>query len=135
MNWQERAPIYMCFIDAMEPYAFVCRTHGWTAFASFAVPSSTIGVVCQFHDRMRSCVRLNDTKGSDMLGCVLAPLLFNMCFGAVMRVEKKRANAKVDTMDSMVTLLRTKEKGHTDKGEERAGQVDWAAKQENASTL
>ena len=50
-------------------------------------------------------------------GCVLAPLLFYIFFTAVLRVAKKRFTADTVIMDSMVQLLRNKEKGEERKGE------------------
>ena len=76
-------------------------------------------VICQFHAGVRACVRLDDDECSDMFdveqgfrqGGVLAPLLFNMFFTAVLRVAEKRFTADAIIMDSTVQLQRTEEKG------------------------
>ena len=69
-----------------------------------------LAVIRQFHDGMRACARLDDDECSDMFdveqglrqGCVLAPLLFDIFFAAVLRVAEKRLTADAVIMDSMV---------------------------------
>ena len=55
-------------------------------------------------------------------GCVLAPLLFNMFFTAVLRVAKRRFLADAPITDNMLQLQR-KQKGEK-KGTSRSGKVD-----------
>ena len=89
-----------------------------------------LAVIRQFHDGMQSCVRLDDGECSDRFdvgqglrqGYVLAPLLFNMFFTAVLRVAEKRFLADAAIMDNMVQLQR-KEKGEK-KDTSRKGKVD-----------
>ena len=66
-------------------------------------------------------------------GCVLAPLLFNIFFTAVLRVAEKRFTADA-IMDSMVQLPRMKEEGGGKEGKTRTGRVD-GQKKEAAQTL
>ena len=68
-------------------------------------------------------------------GCVLAPLLFNMFFTAVLRVGEKSFTADAVIMDSMVQLPREKEKVGKKKGRARAGRVDGQRKEEEAKAL
>ena len=79
-------PLFMCFIDLTKAYDSVHHTLLWTVLARFDIPPRTLAVIRQFHDGMRTCARL-DGEFSDMFdveqglrqGCVLAPLLFNIC--------------------------------------------------------
>ena len=71
-----------------------------------------ISVIRQFHDGMRACVRLDDRVCSGWfaveqglrLGCVLAPLLFNIFFAAAINVASTRFEADKYTMDVLVHL-------------------------------
>ena len=82
-------------------------------------------VIRQFHDGVRACVRLDDDECSDMFdvkqglrkGCVLAPLLFNMFFTAVLRVAGIRFAADKAITDSLVQLQRKQEKEKRKRGE------------------
>ena len=56
-------------------------------------------------------------------GCVLAPLLFNMFFTAVLRVAEKRFLADAVITDNMVQLQQKKEEGEK-MGTSRTGNVD-----------
>ena len=85
-----------------------------------------LAVIRQFHDGMQACVRLDDGECSDKFdvgqGCVLAPLLFNMFFTAVLRVAEKRFLAVAAITDNILQLQR-KEEGEN-KGTSRTGNVD-----------
>ena len=88
---KKRIPLYVCFIDLTKAYDAVDRTLLWTVLARFGVPQNMISAIRQFHDGMRVCVRLDDRVCSGWFaveqvlrqGCVLAPLLFNIFFAAV----------------------------------------------------
>ena len=90
-----------------------------------------LAVFRQLHDGMQACVRLDDGECLDTLdvgqglhqGRVLAPLLFNMLFTAVLRVAEKRFLADAAITDNMVQLQRNKEKGEK-KGTSRTGKAD-----------
>ena len=91
---KKRTPLYARFIDLTKAYDSVDRTLLWTVLARFGVPHNMISVICQIHDGMRACVWLHDRVCSEWFaaeqglrqGCVLAPLLFNIFFAAVIDV-------------------------------------------------
>ena len=123
-------PLYLRFIDLTKAYDSVDQTLPWDFLARFGVPPRTLAVIRPFHDGMQACRRLDDGKCLDKFdvgqglrqGCVLAPLLFDMFFTAVLRVAQKRFLADAAITDSMVQLQR-KEKGEK-KGTSRTGKVD-----------
>ena len=85
-------------------------------------------VIRQFHDGVRACVRLDDrvcsgwfaVEQSFRQGCVLAPLLFNIFFAAVINVTYARFKADKGIMDALVHLR--KENGAGGRGEATAGE-------------
>ena len=123
-------PLYLCFIDLTIAHYSVDRTLLWDVLARFGVPPRMIAVIRQVHDGMKACVRLDDGERSDKFdvgqglrqGCVLAPLLFNMFFTAVLRVAETRFLSDAAFTDNMVQLQR-KEEGEK-KGTSRTGKVD-----------
>ena len=118
LSREKRTPLYICFIDLTKAYGSVDKTLPWTVHARFGVPQNIISVIRQFHDSLRVCVRLDDRMCSGSFaveqdlrrGCVLAPLLFNIFFTAVINVASTYFNADKDIMDALVNL-RTKMAG------------------------
>ena len=104
---------YLCSIDLMEAYDSINRTLLRDVLARLGVPPRMLAVI-RTHDGLQACVRLDDGECSDMFdvgqgvrqGCVLAPLLFNMFFTAVLRVAEKRFIADEAVTDNMVQLQR-----------------------------
>ena len=85
----------------LKTYDSVDRTLRWTVLTYFGVPQNMISVIRQFHDGMRACARLDDRVCSEWFAveqgllqrCVLAPLLFNVFFAAVINVAYTRFKA------------------------------------------
>ena len=71
-----------------------------------------ISAIRHFHDGLRAYVRLDDRVCSEWFaveqglglrqGCVLAPLLFNIFFAAVINVAYARFKADKSTMGALV---------------------------------
>ena len=78
-----------------------------------------ISVIRHFPDGMRACVRLDDRVYSRWFAveqgvrreCVLAPLLFNIFFAAVINVASTRFKADKDIMDALVHLRKKRGSG------------------------
>ena len=129
---QKRIPLYVCFINLTKEYDSVDRTLLWTVLARFGVPQNMISVIRQFRDGMRACVRFNDRVRSRWCaveqglrqGCVLAPLLFNVFFAAVIKVTSTRFKADKCIMDALVYLR--KKMGAGGRGKAVAGESDLA---------
>ena len=107
---KKQIPLYAYFTDLTKAYDSVDRTLLWTVLARFSVPQNRISVIRQFHDGMR--VRLDDRVCSRWFaverglrqGYVLAPLLFNTFFAAVINVASTHFKADKGVMDSLVHL-------------------------------
>ena len=82
----------------------------------------------KFHDGMRACVRLDDRACSRWFaveqglrqGCVLAHLLFNILFAAVINVASTRFKADKGIMDALVHMR--KKRGAGGRGEATVGE-------------
>ena len=110
---KEDTPLFMCFFDLTEPYNTpVDRILILTVLTRIGVPPRTLAAFRQFHDGMRAGVRRDNDECSDMFdveqglqqGCVLAPLLFNVSFTAVLRVAEKFFAADKAITDGSVQL-------------------------------
>ena len=109
---KKRIPLYVRFIGLIKAYDSVDRTLLWTVLAHFGVPQNMISVIRQFHDGLRACVRLDDKVCSGWFAveqglrqrCVLAPVLFNIFFAAVINVASTRFKADKGIMNALVRL-------------------------------
>ena len=125
---KKQIPLYEWFIDLIKAYDSVDRTLLWTVRARFGVPQIMIAAIRQFHDGMRACVRLDDRVCSRWFtveqglcqGCVLAPLLFNIFFAAVINVASTRFRADKGIMEDLVHMR--KKRGAEARREVTAGE-------------
>ena len=116
---KKRIPLYVCFFDLTKAYDSVDRTLLWTVLARFGVPLNMVSVIRQFHDGKRVCVRLDDRVCSGWFaveqdlrqGCVLAPLLFNIFFAAVINVASAHFKADKGIIDALVHPRKTRGAG------------------------
>ena len=125
---KKRIPLYVCFIDLTKAYDSVDQTLLWTVFAHFGVPQNMFSVISQFHDGMRACLRLDDRVCSGWFAveqglrqrCVLASLVINIFFAAIINVGSTHFKANKGIMDALVHLR--KKKGARGQGEATAGE-------------
>ena len=116
---KKRIPLDVCFIDLTKAYDSVVRTLLWTVHTRFGVPQIMISVIRQFHDGMQASVRLDDRVCSRGFaveqglrqGCVLAPLLFNIFFAAVINLASTRFKAGKGIMDALIHLRKKRGAG------------------------
>jgi hypothetical protein len=107
----KKIPLYFCFIDLTKAYDTVNRELLWKVLAKVGVPQDLIELIKAFHDGTRACVRI-DGEDSDYFsvnqglrqGCVLSPLLFNIFFGAVLEIVKKRILADEATNKDLASV-------------------------------
>ena len=125
---KKRIPLYVCFIDLTKAYDSFNRTLLWTVLTRFGVPHNMISVIRQLHDGMRACVRLDNMvcprlfvveQGLRKRG-VLAPLLFNIFFAAIINVVSTRFKVDRSIMDALVRLR--KKRGAGGRGEAIVGE-------------
>ena len=129
---KKRILLSVCFIDLTKAYDSVDRTLLWTALVRFGVPQNMISAIRRLHDGMRACVRPDDRVCSKWFamkqdlrqGCVLAPLLFNIFFAAVINVASTRFNADEGNIDALVHLR--KKRGAGRRREANAGESVFA---------
>ena len=122
---EKRTPRYVCFINLTKAYDSVDRTLLWKILACFGKPQHMISIIHQFHDGMLACVRLCSKWFAVEQGlrqrCVLAPLLFNIFFAAVVtNVAFTCFKADKDIMDALVHVR--KKRGEGGRGEATVGE-------------
>ncbi len=104
--------LFMCFIDLMKAYDTVKRGMLWRILARFGVPKKLIAIIRAFHDGMRARVRLDDgalsvwfpVKEGLRQGCVLAPLLFNIYFSAVLMIAAQKIETDEVARNALIKI-------------------------------
>ena len=128
---KKQIPLYVCFIGLTIAYDFVDRTLLRTELARFGVPHNVITAIRQFPDGMRARARLDDRVYSGWFaveqglrqGCVLAPLLFNIFFAALINVARTHFKVNKSTMDALVHL--SKKRGRGGEGKKLTERRSW----------
>ena len=128
LAWKKRIPLNVRFIDLTKAYDSVDRTLLWTVLARFGVPQNMISLIRQFYNGMRASVRLDDrvflgwfaVEQGFHQACVLAPLLFNIFFAAVINVVSTRFKADKSIMDALIHVR--KKRGAGGRGDATAGE-------------
>ena len=89
--------LFILFVDLKKAYDTVPRSALWCVLEKCGVPPTMLRIIRSFHDGMRASVRVGDLRTADIevknglrQGCVLAPTLFNMYFGAVVVYWRER---------------------------------------------
>ena len=108
-------------IDRIKAYDSVDRTLFWSVIACLGVPQNIFSsfvnstMACKHAcGSTTGCTWRDAAEQALRQGCVLAPLLFNTFFAAVINVAYSRFKVDKDTMDALVHLM--KEKGAGRKG-------------------
>ena len=102
-------------MDLQKAHDSVDRSLLWVIFARFGVPPVMVDIVGQFHDGMRAFVRLDGGRVSEWFevgqglrqGCVLASILFNIFFIAVLNTTEERLRAALQVEANLVSIRST----------------------------
>ena len=130
---QRKIPLYMCFVDLQKAYDSVDRELLWKVLAGAGVPPVMIDVIRQFHDGMRTRVRMDDGELSEWFevtqglrqGCVLSPLLFNIFFAAGMEVVLQRFSEDGTILENLIFLDEGSEDGPDETLLDRVRRTVW----------
>lgn len=85
---------------------YVNRTLLRAVLQAFDVPPTMLAEIRRFHDGMRACAQSGCASTSPFKGCLLAPMLLNTCWKAVLNVALAHFRLDADDMAGMCTLLR-----------------------------
>ena len=105
-------PLYICFIALQKAYDSVDRELPWVVLARFCVPDKMLTIIRQFHEGVRARVRTDDGEQSEWFdvtqglrqGCVLSPLLFNVCFAAAIHAVPVHFSKDPDMLNDLAHL-------------------------------
>jgi hypothetical protein len=107
----KNVPLFFCFIDLTKAYDTVNRRLLWKILAKAGLPQELIELIRAFHDGTEACVSIEGEESAFFSvnqglrqGCVLAPLLFNLFFAAVLEVARKRILADETATKDMVKV-------------------------------
>ena len=89
---EQQRDLVCVFIDLTKAYDVINREALWSVIAHLGIPPKIVNVIRAFHNGMHATVRVEDGESTPFdisnglrQGCVMAPLLFNLYFTAVLR--------------------------------------------------
>jgi len=88
---EQQKDLYLVFIDFTKAFDTVCRDSLWELLRKLGCPDKFVNIIKSFHDGMTARVvnlaGLSDqftVQNGTKQGCVLAPLLFNIFYAAML---------------------------------------------------
>lgn len=90
-------PLFVLFVDLRKAYDSVPRKALWCVLERYGVPLAMLSVIKSFDEGMTAVVRVGDDTTDDIevtnslrQGCILAPILFNLYFNAMVKRWRAR---------------------------------------------
>ena len=98
-----RQPLFINFVDFRKAFDSIHRESLWAILKIYGVPSSYITIFRNLYLNSSCCVRTNvgytpyfEIATGVRQGCILSPILFNVCLDFVMRRAMENAGAGID---------------------------------------
>ena len=109
----KKVPMYLLFIDLIKAYDSVSRQGLWAVLKSKGVPGSLLTLIKQYYSKKVRQVSTEGVLSAEFSlstglgqGCCLAPLLFNIYFGAVMESWVQLAGPRTSWFTRVDGVLR-----------------------------
>ncbi len=106
MSREKKKTLQLMFVDLAKAYDSVDREKLWKALRDFGVPIGMVKRIRMLHLDTRVKVRLEGRCGGTILivkgarqGCVLAPLLFNIYYDAMLKTMERGKGVAVEVVE------------------------------------